>query len=550
MDSHLTYQQHVNYVYGKAARKLGYLTFLCSHKGIKPSLSVYNLLYKTIIRPGMEYGCAFWNAAAVSYKSKLDRIQRIAMCKILGVMQTTAYDTVNILTQVPPLEFRRRQEEVKLYHRCIKMSTRFPTHNLVQAYSLWKEHRNFDENEYISWRGKLSTLSRAYLHADEVNIPTPIPDSHPLTNIPPMFITNIPTSIKSPFRLMSEPSSEQILASLTSDCVVIFTDGSATPNPGIGGAAIVVQDPSLSNWLELEFPIKGITTNIGCEIEAMKQALEYTKNNLIDCEGRIIILSDCKFVVNAVTNKCKSEDYRIPIMECQKIIKSLKENNVPEIYWIKGHIGIPGNERADQVAKRARFNSQINQPELYIRPNKIARFLNRHGLNPYFTREWNRHWINEGNEKRPHQHPKSILSNIIEAQSFEKFILHNLTTFERKIITRLITGKVGLNKYLFSIKVSLSPFCNWCQNEYETVEHFLLKCSHYQDLRRSWFNAMQLIFPHLIVENINLKFCLVGNRTIEPNKRINLVKLTAYFVRQNHCKIWNLLILHTFSQSS
>jgi len=119
LDSHMTYAKHINYVYGKAARKLGYLTYLCSYKGIRPSLSIYNLLYKTIIRPGLEYACAFWNGAAETHKRKLERIQRIAMCRILGVMHQTAYDTVNVISQLPPLEFRRQQEEVKIYEKCV-----------------------------------------------------------------------------------------------------------------------------------------------------------------------------------------------------------------------------------------------------------------------------------------------------------------------------------------------------------------------------------------------------------------------------------------------
>jgi len=108
MDSQLTYQQHVSYVYGKTSKKLGYLTFLCSYKGIRPSLSVYNILYKAIIRPSLEYGCAFWNGAPESYKKRLEKIQRIAVCRILGVMNATAYHTINMTSQFPPLEFRRK----------------------------------------------------------------------------------------------------------------------------------------------------------------------------------------------------------------------------------------------------------------------------------------------------------------------------------------------------------------------------------------------------------------------------------------------------------
>ncbi|ETO08926.1 hypothetical protein RFI_28460 [Reticulomyxa filosa] len=42
IDQQMTFQQHINYVYSKALKKLGYLTLLRSYKGIRPILSMYN----------------------------------------------------------------------------------------------------------------------------------------------------------------------------------------------------------------------------------------------------------------------------------------------------------------------------------------------------------------------------------------------------------------------------------------------------------------------------------------------------------------------------
>ena len=65
----------------------------------------------------------------------------------------------------------------------------------------------------------------------------------------------MPHSIKSPFTILSEPTSNDILVSIDNDCVVIYCDGSTFPNPGIGGAGLVIQDPNFHNWLEFEFPM-------------------------------------------------------------------------------------------------------------------------------------------------------------------------------------------------------------------------------------------------------------------------------------------------------
>ncbi|ETO01870.1 hypothetical protein RFI_35569, partial [Reticulomyxa filosa] len=103
VDQQMTLQQHINYVYGKASKKLGYLTFLCLYKGIRPSLSVHNNYQTITVHSGMD-----WK----------------------GFKESTAYDTVNVISQTPPLELRRQQEEVKLYHKCIRWRDKFPDHNL------------------------------------------------------------------------------------------------------------------------------------------------------------------------------------------------------------------------------------------------------------------------------------------------------------------------------------------------------------------------------------------------------------------------------------
>ena len=160
----------------------------------------------------------------------------------------------------------------------------------------------------------------------------------------------------------------------------------------------------------------------------MRQALLYVSNNYREFAGRVIILTDSESrKIDALKNKWDSDAYNIPIADCQGLLKSFHGQNVPEIYWIKGHSGIPGNEKVDRIANSARMKAQQLQPDLLSRQHRSACFLNKHGLNPYFTKKWNRHWICEGSEIQKHNIPRMFLPNLIETHSFEKIVLHSLT---------------------------------------------------------------------------------------------------------------------------
>ncbi|ETO36040.1 hypothetical protein RFI_01022, partial [Reticulomyxa filosa] len=121
------------------------------------SLSVYNLLYKAIIRPSLEYACAFWNSADC-YKRKLKGSKE--------------YQYVESL----------EQEEVKLFQKCVRWNDKFTNHNLTLGYQLWKSNHEFkillaweiaSSNKYWHhWMEML--LSSLQMEVPEIGYPRPI----------------------------------------------------------------------------------------------------------------------------------------------------------------------------------------------------------------------------------------------------------------------------------------------------------------------------------------------------------------------------------------
>jgi len=158
---------------------------------------------------------------------------------------------------------------------------------------------------------------------------------------------------------------------LFADGVHIFCDGAAVPNPGAGGWGVVVYE----DGKEVSCALGGDpeTTNNQMELTALLNAIEEAWKLITDRKA-ITIWSDSSYCVEGVNvwmktwkargwNKRKLEspkrdDGEIKNLELwQAIDASLLE--APKfgeisIKWVKGHAGIAGNERADELAEQGR----------------------------------------------------------------------------------------------------------------------------------------------------------------------------------------------------
>lgn len=133
---------------------------------------------------------------------------------------------------------------------------------------------------------------------------------------------------------------------------ILWTDGSASPNPGPGGFAVVCEGEPV--WLGRELE----STNIRMEGAAMRAAFKY----LGEEEGEI--RSDSEFWINVLTKWApgwRKNDWRkksgpIKNLDLVKELFELYEKSKVKLVWVKGHDGIEMNELTDYWANRARNN--------------------------------------------------------------------------------------------------------------------------------------------------------------------------------------------------
>ena len=131
---------------------------------------------------------------------------------------------------------------------------------------------------------------------------------------------------------------------------ILFTDGSASPNPGPGGFAVI------ENGAPIVLGSENPSTNIRMEGLALKKAFEILNGEEAE------ILTDSEFWVNVLTkwaptwhkNGWRKKTGEIKNLDIVKPLFELYLNSNVKLKWLKGHAGHEFNEMADEWANRAR----------------------------------------------------------------------------------------------------------------------------------------------------------------------------------------------------
>jgi len=144
--------------------------------------------------------------------------------------------------------------------------------------------------------------------------------------------------------------------------VTIYTDGASTGNPGPGGYGVVLKKGNRRKELSKGYRL---TTNNRMELLAVIVGLEALLKPNLD----VTIYSDSKYVVDSIEKKWvfgwakkNFEKKKNPDL-WRRFLKIYPKHNV-KMVWVKGHAGIPENERCDQLATTAAAGENL-EPDVW-----------------------------------------------------------------------------------------------------------------------------------------------------------------------------------------
>ena len=137
----------------------------------------------------------------------------------------------------------------------------------------------------------------------------------------------------------------------------LYTDGSASPNPGPGGYAVIEAGKPVALGRE-----PGSTTNIRMEGKALIAAIKLAAGE--PCE----IYTDSAFWINVLTKWApgwqakgwKKSGGPIKNLDIVQELYPLYTASQVKLIWVRGHVGNESNELADEWANKAREGARLS----------------------------------------------------------------------------------------------------------------------------------------------------------------------------------------------
>ena len=470
-DSHLTWSSHINLICERAKTRLNLMRSICgSNWGA--SKNTLLTVYRSLIRPILDYGCIAYESASPSNLKSLDTIQYKALLLVTGGLKGVALSTLLSECGEIPLGLRRREIKLK-YLIKLKLNPSNPTQAILHSKTYPALNMKFD-SDFIDDVNK-------FLSLQDFQLAVP-----PVVKLAPWRCKGltVDTTLHKNYGVFISRNANFVysaqditnyLSSNYTNHVLMYVDCSKSIDGKVGIGLFI---PSMNISISLRLSDHLLTYS--GELLAISTGIRYGLDNKIQ---KLVIVSDCLGVVKDLSfNHSTIRPLFISSLREEIHISNLNVSLV----WVPSHLGLIFHEMADQLSKHS-LTRDIDVQISYEIKDAESRVQDFIGM------EWKNTW-------------KKIQTGLSYKNVFD--LLDKGSTVPLKprskeiAISRLRIQSCSLNAYLFKIGLHASGLCSSCGTP-ETVEHFILLCANNKTLQ---FN-LQSSCKALKVQ-FNLKNCL------------------------------------------
>jgi ribonuclease HI len=269
---------------------------------------------------------------------------------------------------------------------------------------------------------------------------------------------------------------------------MVFTDGSGfSGNIGAGTVSLLHGGVRDQRYLGTESQ----STVYAGELNGIEMALaaaRHGNNRTRDGTKELILFSDSQAAIQAIQDPRRpSGQYVLGLIYNHvKAIRSLPDQDRfgITIRWIPAHVGVRGNEYADEQAKFAAVMGTELDPtatEPTIRLAAAAKRAVRKQIGARWEQQWDR------------ERTSTPTKRLVQAPSKKILRLYDgLSKPQCAILIQMRTMRIGLKHFLYKIKATDSDRCG-CDAGSQTPKHVLLECSEYIGLRMGLWEKIQRI---------------------------------------------------------
>ena len=467
-DSRLSFKEHISALKTQCKEALNLIRVVAHLKwgGDRDTLL---MLYRTIVRSKLDYGCIVYGTASNTNLRQLDSIHNAGLRLALGAFCTSPVSSMYTEANEAPLEERRLKLSVNYYLKT-RACTDNPAHHALHEFDpttrdLYLPKPNGKGGMIQPPAKPIGLKVEEAMISAEIDIETVCPLGTPtfppgtheydpkrhslIQGVSKCMITREEAQAKfREYRDAQGPHDE------------VYTDGSKIDEK-VGAAAVINRhfQNGETTCRQLSKRLPNNSTIFAAEATAITLALNYYRH-MDPVQHDVVIYSDSMSCLQAI----EGEDTNNPLI-CQimNLLWALSDKGTcVRFCWVPSHCGIEGNEIVDQLAKETLDHDRDPLTTVHFADLKPL-------VNSYIQQEVQIKW-----DVSIHGRDLYLLKPTLGPS--KRF--RHLTRAEEVVITRL---RIGHTKATKSHILSQGPptACQHC-GQTLTIEHILLECTMLQ----------------------------------------------------------------------